>query len=284
MPEPFRTTLSPRYYECDLDGQLTVANTVRYALQAAIEAGAPADLKTPGLEAAGWLEHVGDIGIQISKPVLFGDRLEVQVRLTRVGPPVWRREFTFQRGGDEVAQAFVDTFDADESQPEMEDDVAEQSDENPAWDGPALEPPEPPRRAFRAVWLVAGPHLDISGQLDPGWLTQTLADMDSRAAEVVGWSAARDQESGIAWQIVEHRLEMFETIQAGDQLNITTYIGELGDDEMVRHASVERRDERVKVQVARGRTRWACVSTSSAERCRIPDDWINDLSDQMADL
>jgi acyl-CoA thioesterase FadM len=284
MTEAYHTTLSPRYFECNPDSQLHVANYLRYALQAAIEAGAAADLHAPGLDAAGWLEHVGDIGFQINKPVVFGDRLGVQTRLTRVGPPIWRREVAFQRGGETVALAFVDAFDEDESQPEMDDDVSEPvTNDNPAWDGPVPEPPEPPGHAFRAVWRAAWQHLDISGQLDPGWLTQMLGDMEGRAAEARGWPAARNQETGIAWQAMEHRLELFEPIQAGDVLNITSYIGAVGDDQMVRHALIERQDEGVNVEVARARTRWACVSTSSTERCPIPDDWLYDLADQMAE-
>ena len=284
MTDPFHMTLSPRYHECDPDGRLHVANYMRFALQAAIEAGA-GDLRTPGLEAAGWLEHVGDIGLQISKPAMFGDSLELQTRLARGGPTVWRWEFTFQRAGATLAMAFVDAFDHAETQLGSDDDASPRAaDENPAWDGPVPEPPAPPGRAFRAVWRAAWQHLDISGKLDPAWLTQMLGDMESRAAAAVGWSAERDQEKGIGWQASEHRLELFEPVQAGDLLNITSYIGEVGDDEMVRHALIERQDDGVNVQVARARTRWACVSTSSTERCPIPDDWIYDLTGQMAEL
>src|SRR5438046_287882 len=120
MPDPISTTVSPRYHECDPDGQLHTANYLRYALQAAIAAGAPG-------------------------------------------------------------------------------------------------------RAFRAVWRAGWQHLEISGGLDPAWLTQMLGDMDSRAAEARGWSAAREQEQGITWRAIEHRLELFEPIHAGDGLNITSY-------------------------------------------------------------
>ena len=75
MPDPSTSSFSPRYDECDPDGQLRAANYVRFALQAAIEAGAAADLNTTGLEARGWLEHVGDIGLQIVLPVVFGEQI-----------------------------------------------------------------------------------------------------------------------------------------------------------------------------------------------------------------
>ena len=284
MPDPFRITIIPRYYECDPDGLLRTVQYIRMAIQAPIEAGAAADLLAPGLEAAGWLEHVGEIGLQIRQPVAFGDAVDMETRLTRVGPPVWRRQTVFERAGQVLAVAFVDVFDGSENEGSADDASDELANGSAAWDEPVGEPPEPPGRAFRAVWRASWQHLDISGQLDPAWLTHTLADMESRAAESVGWSAAREQEQGIAWRATEHRLELFEPIQSGDVLNITSYIGEVGDDEMVRHALIERQENGVNLAVARGRTRWVCLSTETTERCLIPDDWIEDLTDQMAEL
>jgi acyl-CoA thioesterase FadM len=283
MPDPNMVSLHPRYFECDSNGELHTASWVRWMLQAAIEAGAAADLSALGLDAAGWLEHVGDIGLQIVQPVAFGETIDMQTKVSWSGPPTWRRTFTFQRSGATVAVGFVDAFDEAEEQTVEDDDSDMAAEQSPAWDGPVSDPPDPPRRAFHAVWSAGWQHLDISGLVDPAGLTQMLDSIESRAAEAHGWGAERDQEHGIAWRVSEHRLELFEPIRDGDELKISSYIGDVGDDYMVRHALIERKDDGLLNEVARARTRWACISTATVEPCPIPDGWIDDMADQMTE-
>ncbi len=124
MSDKFTVSVRPRYYECDPLNQLHSANYVRYMLQAALEAGAANDMGAPGLTSAEWLNRVGDIGLQIVEPALFGDALEIQTWLSRSGPHVWRREFTLRRAasGSIAANGFVDTFDeSGEADPDVED-------------------------------------------------------------------------------------------------------------------------------------------------------------------
>src|SRR6185369_16028441 len=141
-PDPSRLAITPRYSECGPDGHLHTAEYLRYALQAAIGAGAAAQLATPGLAPAGWLEHVGDIGLQIRRPVAYGDAVEIQTRLARGGPPVWRWTLDFQSSGTTLARAFVDAFDTGEDDTAAEDSSAPAVEDSPAWDAPPAEPPE----------------------------------------------------------------------------------------------------------------------------------------------
>lgn len=297
MPEIFTLSLKPRYCECDPLNQLHTASYVRYMLHAALEAGAVRDLGEPGISTAEWLERVGDVGVKIIQPALFGDELELQTHLSRSGPEVWRREFTLKQtaSGAVAAIGFVDVFHADDvpesdnvEEPEDDDadgaDVAEDEPvDSPAWDGDLPDPPEPPGRPFRAVWRSGWVHMDVSGHLDPAWLTQLLGDMEARASEAARWGARRDLEHGISWQAIEHRLEMFLAIQPDEVLNVTSYIGQVGDEDMIRHARIEREDNGVVNEVARARTRWACFSTENGQRCPIPDGWLYDLAGQMDD-
>jgi acyl-CoA thioesterase FadM len=288
MADPTPIVFNPRYDDCEPGGRLHASGYVRAMLQTAIDAGTAKDLtalKEPGaaeVDAAGWLERVGDLGVRINQPVMFGDTVEVETRPVRPEAGTWRREFVFKRAGVTLAAGFVDCF--DEAEPAAEEAGQRADDEHLAWDGPAPEPPEPPRRAFRAVWRAAWEHLDISGQVDPAALTQMLGDMESRASEALGWSPTRDYENGLVWQVSEHRLELFDAIRDGDELRIVSYIGAVGDDQMVRHSSIQRSEGGRQDEVAHARTRWACADPETGERRAIPDDWLQDLADQMADL
>ncbi len=288
MPETFTLPVQPRYYECDPLLQLYPANYVRYMLHTALEAGAVGDFGSPPPEIAQWLNRVGEIGLQIVRPALFGEALEAQTWLSRQGPPVWRRQFTLQAtaSGETVANGFVDLFEADDT-PEPDEPASEAHEADgpawPTWDGELPEPPLPPEWPFRAVWHVAWPHTDISGHLDPAWLTYLVGDFESHASAAVGWNAERDQQYGIAWQPLQHRLEMFLAIQPGDDLEISSYISDVGEDEMIRQASIERKDNGVATVVAWVRTQWACLSVETGQRVHIPDDWLRDLAEQMVD-
>jgi len=291
MPDKVTVSYRPRYYECDPLGQLHVANYVGWVIQAALEAGAPGDVGQPGLAAHDWLARVGEIGLQIAHPILFGETVDVQTWVSRQGPPVWRREFRLQRAGSDVAAAlaFVDAFeDIEESENDGDDDEFDTLEPEPArssppaWDDPVPDPPQPPSHAFHASWVAGWPNMDISGQLEPGRLTQLAGDMEGRAAAIAHWGADRDLEYGITWQVLEHRLEMFVAVEPGDQLSVVSFIGDVGDEDMVRHTLIVRPENGRANEVARMRTRWQCLESASGQPCTIPDDWILQLEDQMS--
>jgi len=221
--------------------------------------------------------------VQILHPVMFGEAVEIEIRPARLDAATWRRDIVFTRSGTTLATGFVDCFGA-EAGLVTEAASGPAENESPAWDGPVPEPPEAPRRAFRGVWRAAWQHLDISGQVDPAVLTQLLGDMESRAAEALGWAPARNDEAGIVWQMSEHRLELFDAIRDGDALRIISYIGEVTDDQMVRHSSLQREGVGKSEDVARARTRWTCADAETGQRRAIPDDWLQDLAEQLADL
>jgi acyl-CoA thioesterase FadM len=281
-------TIHPRYSDFDRDGLLQTANYVRFTRQAAIEAGAAMDLKGYGLEARGWLEHVGDVGVQVSEPIVFGDVVEVETRLASSGPPVWRREFTFKRAdsGAQLARGFVDAYETDDEDDESDDELDEDFEAaedvaNDAWDTPMPSPPAPSDGAFRSNWRVGPQDLDLSGFLDPASLTEAAADMHSRASGLQGWGAQHTLEAGIYWIAIEHRLELFEPIELDDLLGFTSYIGEVGTDYVDWHSTVER--ERNIDEIARARVRWACMSAETGQRCPIPEDWLLDMAGLMSE-
>src|SRR5258708_7484704 len=110
-----------RYDDCMPGGRLHAAGYIRAMLQAGIEASAARDLGiandagAPEAEAAAWLERAGDLGVRIERPVMFGEAIEVETRLARKGPPVWRREFVFKHVDATLATGFVDCFDEAET-------------------------------------------------------------------------------------------------------------------------------------------------------------------------
>jgi acyl-CoA thioesterase FadM len=287
------TPFTPRYDDCQPGGQMHPAAYLRAMLQAALEAGAANDPALRQKDAPGWLQRVGDLGVKIEQPVMFGDAIEVVMQLGWQQSDAWRHEFLFQRSGVSLARGFVDCF-VEQAEP-VEPDAAEDAeplddaapepaaDEAPAWDGPAAEPPEAPGRAFGGRWHVAWQHLDISGQVDPAALTTMIGDMETRAAESLGWTPRREYDSGIVWQVCEHRLELFDTIEDEDELTVESYIGEVTDDELVRHTSMWREDNGVQNEVARARTRRVCIDPATDERRVIPDDWLEDMVDQLAE-
>jgi len=195
VPKPTILTINPRYYEFDADGMLHPAHYLHIMLQAALESGAITDTNQPELKPADWLRRIGDVGVQITEPIVYGENIEVQTEVARVDASVWRRKFTLKRPASGVlaATGFVDLFEDEDT---IHDETAfetEQAAHWPAdsdsvstWDGPVPDPPQSPSHAFRSTWRVAWPNLDLSGTLDPAWLIQILNDMDNRAAEIQG--------------------------------------------------------------------------------------------------
>jgi acyl-CoA thioesterase FadM len=285
MADPTTITVHPRYSDFDRDGQLHTANYMRYMLQVAIDSGAIGDLNTPGLDAAGWLEHVGDFGVSVSDSLVFGDVVEIQTRLKTSGPPVWRREFTLRRAGSgaHLADGFVDLFKTPDDEDEDADEFGvPESAAGHTWDGPAPPLPAPPDRAFRSNWRVPHHYQDISGGLDPACLIEMAADMHNRAAEVQGWGAQTNLKNGLFWIALEQRLELFNPIEPGELLEFLSYIGEVGDDYVDWYSIIG--PDGSTDESARARIRWACISAETGQRQAVPNDWVLDMADLTYDV
>ena len=283
MPTPTpissKIPITPRYSDCQAGGTLHPTAFVRAMLHAALQAGAAQDSNEADLEAASWLERVGSLGLQIFEPALFADVLEIETRLTRKGQAAWRRAFTFKRGAVSLAEGFIDTFSDVSDGLRTEDPAGAWPQDRTAWDEALPELPELPPKPFRGNWTVGWSNQDLSGQLDPAALMQLIGDMETRACEERGWTEVYNRENGFTWQMVEFRLELYSAIGPGDELNIVTFLGEVGDNEIVRQTLIERDYD----EVAGSRTRWACVNPETGARCDIPNAWLGDLAVQMAE-
>lgn len=79
----------------------------------------------------------------------------------------------------------------------------------------------------------------------------------------------------------EHRIEFGQPAVGGDELTITTYIGEVGETSFRRWTLIASADGET---VARAQTLWEWIDPAPGNPAPIPNDWLLDFAEQIADM
>jgi acyl-CoA thioester hydrolase len=300
MPRTFTRPFHIRYYECDPYGHVNNANYLRYATQAALEASADAGYDAAKYRELGPVWLIREAGIEYLRPARFGETLSVKTWVSdslaeRVRS---RREYEMTLastgapsaalGTSLAARAYTDWvyLDAQTLQPARipEEMMAAFFPEGAPAEAPKREPfpepPSPPPGAFTTQRRVAWHHLDTAGHMNSAWYLSLIEDVAIDAAAHAGWPLQSSTEAGIAILAREHRIEYLKPALLGDELLITTYIGEFRRVSATRYCLIRRASD--GELLARTRTLWVWVDSATGKPRPIPDGVPRDFAAQLA--
>jgi len=290
MPRTFIRPFRIRYYECDPYGHVNNANYLRYATQAAVEASADAGYDSAKYAELGTLWLIREAGVEYLRPARSGETLNVKTWVSDFRRVRSRREYelTLASTDEIVARAFTDWvyLDAQTGQPTRIPDemMAAFFPEGAPAEAPKREPfpepPPPPAGAFTARRRVAWHHLDTAGHMNSAWYLSMVEDVAIEAATSLGWPVQRSTEAGIAILARDHRVEYLKPALMGDELQITTYIGEFRRASATRHYLFRR--EADGELLARARTAWVWVDAAAGRPRPIPEEVLRDFAGQVA--
>ena len=71
--------------------------------------------------------------------------------------------------------------------------------------------------------------------MNNAWYLSLMGEVVIDAAEYAGWPMSRADEYGLAYFAREHRIEYLRPALLGEELRITTYLGEVGESRAARH-------------------------------------------------
>ena len=201
-----------------------------------------------------------------------------------------RREYemTLEGSGELVSRAYTDWvyLDAQTLQPTRipEDMISAFYPEGAPSEAPKRdpfpEPPAPPPGAFTTRRKVAWHHLDTAGHMNSAWYLSMIEDVVIDAAASLGWTMQRSTEAGIAIVAREHRIEYLKPALMGDELLITTYIGEFRKVSATRYCLIHRAAD--GELLARAWTLWVWVDAATGRPRPIPDEVPKDFAAQLA--
>ena len=290
MPRTFTRPFRIRYYECDPYGHVNNANYLRYATQAALEASADAGYDTAKYQELGTLWLIREAGIEYLRPARFGETLNVKTWVGDFRRVRSRREYemTLASSGELIARAYTDWvyLDAQTLQPARIPDemMAAFFPEGAPAEAPKREsfpePPPPPSGAFTTQRRVVWHHLDTAGHMNSAWYLSLIEDVAIDAAAHAGWPLQSSTEAGIAILAREHRIEYLKPALLGDELQITTYIGEFRRVSATRYCLIRRASD--SELLARTRTLWVWVDSATGKPRPIPDGVPRDFAAQLA--
>ncbi len=237
-------TFRIRHDECDAYGVLNNAAYLRLAQEAAwrhsIAAGFP-PAYYESLQRA-WLAR--DTEIDYLRPVRYGELLEVKTFISAIRRALARRAYEFRISGsaDLVARAHTDWvfFDQTAATPAtIPPDVVEAlfgGTQAPAVlkRTPFTEPPPAPAGAVTWRKRVEWRDIDPLGHLNNAVYFSYIEEAAIQAGIQYGITQSSSQEAGVGWAVEHSRIEYLLPAQAGEELEVQTYLVSL------RKASAER--------------------------------------------
>jgi acyl-CoA thioester hydrolase len=289
MPRTYIRPFRVRYYECDPYGHVNNANYLRYATQAALEASADAGYDSRKYAGLGTLWLIREAGIEYLRPTSSGATLNVKTWVADFRRVRSRREYemTLADTGETMCRAYTDWvyLDAQTNQPARIPDELIAAffpegapAESPKRD-PFPEPPPPPPGAYTSRRRVAWHNLDLAGHVNSAHYLSLLEDVAIESGVPVGWTVQRSAEAGLAILAREHRIEYLRPALMGDELLVTTYIGEFRRVSAIRHSLIRHASGEL---LARARTVWVWVDTASGRPRPVPEDILRDFAPQLA--
>jgi acyl-CoA thioesterase FadM len=282
----YETIIVPRYFECEPDAGLHPLYYARYAIQLAVEAGARETDGVPRLTGEETRWQLTNLGLRIHGAIEPGEALEGRCWLSRGGGTIWRRDVTLSRAGQPVVAGYTEwarAVGAEENERWSAYAARQATLSSQArtgrWDDTLDFAPDPPRGAFGALWQVEPRHRDMTGEMDPAWYLHFMRQVEVNASIRAGWDETANDKVGLAWHLAEFRLEVHTAAEVGDELEITSYIGDAEGSTVTRHAVIRLGSDQV---AAYTRSRWTCFDPNTGDPLEIPNDWLLDHAPQMA--
>ncbi|MGQ0600972.1 MAG: thioesterase family protein [Anaerolineales bacterium] len=278
MPLTHTATFAVRHYE--LDGYGHVNNTVylRYLQEAAIQASTAAGYGPERYVALNRAWHVHDTEIEYLRALKYGDTVNVRTWVADFSSVRSRRMYElFRAGNDElVARAYSDWVFLDTTTgrpapilpelrlaffPDGEARAVLKRDRFP-------EPPPPPPGAFvmrrRAEWR----DMDVEGHVNNATYLAYIGECAYQAAAALGWPAERTWAEGFGILARRHRIQYLQPAVYDDELEISTYLFDVGGASATRHFRLARVND--GALIARVNSLYVWVDRATLRPTRMP--------------
>jgi YbgC/YbaW family acyl-CoA thioester hydrolase len=255
MSKVFVRRFRVRWSEIDANGQVMVANYLRYLVETALDWGATGQLGADDIDALGQIWVIRETEFNFVRPLCYNDVFEFAIWLVK-----WHRvrgtrafELKLEGSGEVVAQGVqqVACLDGETMRPTS---PPEQIIEHFRIDNPRVFALErfprvspAPEAAFVMQRQVEVQDVDASDIVNNAVYAAYAEEAAARALSAVGWSPAYLKSQGLA--IVNRRLHIQYQSPAfwGDKLKVITYLLELGNTGGSRYVSIERAGDRTGI-------------------------------------
>ena len=283
MPSEHTETFRIRHDECDAYGVLNNAAYLRLAQETAwrhsIAAGFP-PAYYESLRRA-WLAR--NTEIDYLRPVRYGEQLEVKTFVPAIRRALARRTYEFRIAGSTelVARAHTDWvfFDLAAAAPAtIPPEIIEalfRESKAPEVLRRVSFPKPPPAPPGAVTWRkrVEWRDIDPLGHLNNAVYFSYTEEAAIAAGERYGITHASSTQSGLGWAVKRSRIEYLLPAQAGDELEVLTWLGAVKPASAERHYLILRAVERELL--ARAQTLWLTVDLQTGRPRRIPD-WVRE--------
>lgn len=271
-------TFRIRHDECDAYGVLNNAAYLRLAQEAAWRHSIAAGFSPAYYESLqrAWLAR--DTEIDYLRPVRYGELLEVKTFVAATRRAIARRAYEFRISGSTelVARAHTDWvfFDLTAAAPaSIPAEILEAlfgGTQAPAVLKRAPFPAPPPAPAGAVTWRkrVEWRDIDQMGHLNNAVYFSYTEEAAIQAGIQYGITHSSSQEAGVGWAVKRSRIEYLLPAQAGDELEVVTWLGSVRQASAERHYVIFRGPERERL--ARAESLWLTVDLVTGCPRRIP--------------
>jgi acyl-CoA thioester hydrolase len=290
VPLTHTVSFAVRYYE--LDGYGHVNNTVylRYMQEAAMQASAAAGFGLARYAAMNRAWHIHETEIEYLSPLTYGDTVAVTTWVADFSGVRSRRMYEFHRAGsaEPVARAYSDWAFLDTTTgrpapippelrtaffPDGEPTVAFKRDRFP-------EPPPPPPGIFITRRHVEWRDMDAAGHVNNASYLAYIGECAFAAAAHFGWTAERTWAEGFGILARQHRIQYLRPAVYADELEISTYLFDLGAATVTRTFRITR--VRDGALMARIHSLYVWVDRATLRPVRMPAHIRTDIAPNVA--
>ncbi len=286
MPLTSVRTFRVRHYECDAYGHVNHTNYLRYAQEAAFDGSAAAGYDLDRYQAMDRYWLIRETEIEYLRPLRYGDSVQVGTWVVDFRQVRSRRAYEFRRSGSAelVARASTDWVFLQRSSgqpvlipPELKAAFYPEGAPDPPPSRtrfPAAPPPPP--GAFRQQRRVEWRDLDSTGHVNNAVYLSYVEDCGMQAVAAFDWPIPRLEEEGLAVVARRHHIEYHQPAMLDDELDLITWLSDVGDTTAVRHTTVTR--QRDSALVCRARTVHVWVDLTTGQPTPIPDPFLADFA------
>jgi acyl-CoA thioester hydrolase len=290
MPLRHTLTYNVRYYEIDGYGHVNNMVYLSWMQEAAMAASAAAgfDLARYAQLKRAW--HIHQTEIEYLSPLTYGEAVAATTWVADCSGVRSRRMYEFHRASNNelVARAhsdwaFIDTTTRRPAPipPDLQSAfVPEDEPHVPITREPFPEPPPAPPGTFRGRRRVEWRDLDAAGHVNNATYLAFIGESAFQAAAHLGWTAERTWAEGFGILARKHRAQYHQPALYGDELEVSTFLFDLGAATATRHFRLTRVSD--SALIARVNSLYVWVDRATLRPVRIPAHIRADLQANLA--
>lgn len=286
MPPTHTRTFRVRHYECDANGHLSNPNYLRYMQETAFDASAAVGYSKERYEGMGLIWLARESEIEFSVPLHYNDTVEVKTWVGDFRRVRSRRFYEFRRAGtdDIVARGSTDwvLLEMDSHRPVAvpEEMIAAFAPDEDVELAPRRErfpePPPPAPGTFRMRRKPEWRDIDTVNHINNAAYLDYMTDLGVHTGLAFGWSHDRMKDEGFAIVVRNLRIEYLQPGLLDDEIELATWVSNVKRSTTTRHYTFTRvRDGEM---LARIRSLWFCIDTTSVRPIRFPAHFLEDLA------